>query len=63
MFTFVLVNCANNLYSLDASYLPYFAIYMTNQGLMLLLAEQTLGFILVTYAYKRQSESSFDIAR
>ena len=62
MFLFVLSNYVANLVHLD--YLPYFLIYLTNQGLTLILTEQTLGLCLVAFAYTKQNGVKFyDIAR
>ena len=62
MFAFVVVNYVLNLLTID--YRPYFLIYLTNQGLTLILTEQTLGLCLVAYAYTKQNGVKFyDIAR
>ena len=65
MFAFVLSNFGANLIVTYGSILPYFFIYLTNHGLTLILAEQSVGLSLVLYSHFKQGKDgeAYDIAK
>ena len=66
MFAFVLSNFVANLIVTYGSILPYFFIYLTNHGLTLILAEQSVGLSLVLYSHFKQGKDggeAYDIAK